>query len=109
MINDFFNSDVSIEQLAVAQSPMGGQKKSYSERIASLACRITPKKIIELDEFGKMTVRMGLRLYCEATSTNLEIDESDRVKLGTRTFQIKTIGNPALLNRHLEIDILEIV
>ena len=48
MISDFFNSDASVEQLAVTQSQMGGQKKSYSERIASLACRITPKKIIEL-------------------------------------------------------------
>ena len=108
MISDFYNSTATVQQETQSSNPMGGVKRSYSTRISSLLCRITPKVIRETDEFGKMTVRQGLRLYCDASSTNLAIEETDRVTLGSRTFQIKGIGNPGLLNDHLEIDLLEI-
>jgi len=41
--------------------------------------------------------------------TNKAIEASDRVTLGTRTFQVKGIDNPGLLDRHLRIEMLEIV
>lgn len=107
-INDFFNSTAIVEQENRTSTSMGGVKRTYSTRISSLLCRITDKNISEIDEFGKWTTRRGLRLYCEATSTNKAIEASDRITLGTRTFQVKAIGNPGLLDRHLQIDILEI-
>lgn len=63
----------------------------------------------EAEGLGKMTVRQGLVLYCEATTANKAIDKSDRMTLGARTFQVKGIENPGLLDRHLKIDLLEIV
>jgi hypothetical protein len=69
----------------------------------------TRTAFVETDAFGKKTVRQGLVLYCEASTINKAIDESDRVTLGTRTFQVKGISNPGLLDRHLKIDLLEIV
>lgn len=108
MISDFYNSTATVEQEVQSKNPMGGIVRSYTTRITSLLCRITPKTIRETDEFGKMTVRQGLRLYCDATSTNRAIEETDRITLSSRTFQVKGIGNPGLLNKHLEIDLLEI-
>lgn len=115
MIQDFYNSTITVQQETQTKNPMGGVSRTYSTRIASLACRISPMDIrrraafAEAGEFGKMTIRQGLILYCDASSTNKAIDESDRMTLGTRTFQVKGINNPGLLDRHLEIDILEIV
>jgi hypothetical protein len=63
----------------------------------------------ESDEFGKQTIRQGLVLYCEASTANKAIDESDRITVGARTFQVKGIDNPGLLDRHLRIEMLEIV
>ena len=115
MITDFYNSTATVMQEAQSKNPMGGVKRTYSTRITSLLCRISPMDIrrraafAEADEFGKMTVRQGLILYCDASTANKAIDESDRMTLGTRTFQVKGINNPGLLDRHLEIDLLEIV
>jgi len=109
LINDFYNSAATVKQETQTKTPMGGVSRSYSTRIASLSCRITDKDIREIDEFGKWTTRRGLRLYCDASSTNKAITASDRVTLGTRTFQVKAIGNPGLLDRHLQVDLLELI
>ena len=115
LISDFFNSVVIVKQENRSQNAMGGISRIYSNRIDSLSCRITPMDIrrrtafAEAEGLGKMTVTQGLVLYCKASSTNKTIDESDRVILGTRTFQVKGIDNPGLLDRHLRIEMLEIV
>jgi hypothetical protein len=87
---------------------MGSVRRTYSDRISSLLCRITDRNIREQDENGKWTTIRISRLYCDASATNKAIEATDRVTLGTRTFQVKTIKNPGLLDRHLEIDLLEI-
>ncbi len=84
---------------------MGGQKKSYSTRIAALDCRVTPRNVNETDEFGKLTVRQIWRLYCAATTANKAINESDRVTVGSREFEVTGIKNPGLQDHHLEIDL----
>jgi len=115
LIQDFFNSSVTVQRETQTKNPMGGISRTYSTRIAALQCRISPMDIrrrtafAEAAGFGKMTVIQGLILYCDASSTNIAIDVSDRIILGTRTFQVKGIDNPGLLNRHLQIDLLEIV
>ena len=109
MISDFYNSTATVMQEVQTKNQMGGVTRSYTERIASLLCRITDKNIREEDSLGKWTTVRGLMLYCDATSTNKAIEPSDRVTLGTRTFQVKTVKNPGLLDKHLEIAILEIV
>ena len=109
MISDFYNSTVIVKQVSKSKNPMGGITRSYSNRIDALECRITDKNIREVDENGKWTTRRGSMLYCDASSTNKAIAASDRVTLGTRTFQVKTIKNPGLLDRHLEVVLLEIL
>lgn len=115
LITDFFNSTVVVQQETKGKSTMGGVSRTYSTRIASLECRVNPMDIrrrtafAEAEGFGKMTVNQGLVLYCEASTANKAIDESDRVTLGTRTFQVKGIENPGLLDKHLKIEMLEIV
>jgi hypothetical protein len=109
LISDFYNSTATVEKETQTTNQMGGIARSYSTRISSLLCRITDKDIRELDEFGKWTTRRGLRLYCDATTANLAIIPSDRIVLGSRTFQVKAIGNPGILNHHLELDLLEIL
>lgn len=109
MITDFFNSTAVIKKANKTSTAMGSIGRTYTTRIASLPCRINAKKANEQDEFGKWTMISNYRLYCEATTVNKAIEESDRVILGTRTFQVKAINNPGLLDRHLQIDLLEIV
>ena len=105
MIADFYDSTAEVELLTITVSGMGGKKKSYSTRITSLECRVTPRTATEADEFGKLTVREFWRLYCAATATNKAMSESDKVTIGSREWEITGIRNPALLDRHLEIDL----
>ena len=109
MIEDFYNSTATVKQETQAKNQMGGVTRSYTTRIASLLCRITDKNISEVDSLGKWTTVRGSMLYCDASTTNKAIEPSDRISLGTRTFQVKTVKNPGLLDRHLEITMLEIV
>ncbi len=109
MITDFFNSTGLVEQLTNRRTGMGGLSKSYTTRISNLPCRLSSKfrgDFSETDEFGKMTVRQGWRLYCEASSTNKAIKESDRITVDSKVYQVKTIHNPGNLDRHLQIDLL---
>ena len=108
-IADFFNSSALVEQQTSTTTGMGGSAKSYSSRIASLPCRLSTKNIREVDQFGKITMRGILRLYCDASSTNKAIEPSDRVTIDSRGFEITGIENPGELNRHLEIDLKEVI
>ena len=109
MLSDFFNSSATVYQLSTTQTGMGGMRKNYDTvRIASLSCRISNKNITETDEFGKMTVREGWRLYCDASSANQAITESDRITVAGKTFEVTGAHNVAELNRHLQIDIVEV-
>ncbi len=103
-IADFYNSTAEVQALTITKTGMGGKKKSYSTRIESLVCRVTPKTVTEADEFGKLTVREIWRLYCAASTANKAISESDKVIVGSREFEIEGIRNPALLDRYLMID-----
>jgi Phage head-tail joining protein. len=108
MITDFFNSTATVKQLTTTKNPMGGLTKSYSTRISSMPCRLSTRNIREADEFGKITIREILRLYCSATSTNKAIEESDQIEISDRTFEVTGIHNPGELDRHLQIDLMEI-
>lgn len=108
-IGDFFNSTAVVNSLSTTQTGMGGMRKNYdTERIAALLCRISKKNIAETDERGKRTIREGYRLYCDASSTNRAITESDRITVDGKTWEVVGIYNPGVLNKHLEIDIVEV-
>lgn len=109
MLSDFFNSTAVVYQLSTTQTGMGSMRKNYDTvRIAALLCRITNKNISEIDMYGKMTVREGWRLYCDGSSTNRAIAESDRITVSGKTFEVTGVNNVAMLGRHLQIDIVEV-
>lgn len=108
-ISDFFNSTAVVYQLSTTQTGMGGMRKNYDTvRIAALKCRISNKNISEIDMYGKMTVREGWRLYCDGSTTNQAIAESDRIVVAGKTFEVTGTNNVAILDRHLQIDIMEV-
>ena len=112
MISDFFNSTAVVKQEASVKTGIGGVKRTFTTRIASLPCRLAIKHnqedVIEVDQYGKRTVRKIWRLTCAFSTANNEITESDRITAVGREYEITGIYNPAQLNRHLEIDLLEV-
>ncbi len=102
------NTTAEIQNFTTAQTVSGTANRTYVTRIASLACAVQPERLKSVDEFGKITVRNGYRLYCDYTTTNLTITEKDRVIWDSRTFEISAIGDGAGRNHHLEIDMLEV-
>lgn len=110
MLTDFLNSIAEVQQITTSQTGMGGQKKNYSTRISALACRISKKfkGLNEVEQFGKLTIRNLWMLYCEATTAALAIIETDRIIFNSKTYDITGIYNPGQLDRHLEIELLEV-
>lgn len=108
MIEGFYDTTAVVSQPTRTQNEMGGIQLTFSTRIAALMCRPNPKTIQEADQYGKMTLREVWKLYCEASTTNKAIDESDRVVFNSRTFEVTGIANPGNQDHHLEIDLSEI-
>ncbi len=112
MITDFFNSTAVVKQETTSTTSIGGVKRTFTTRIAALPCRVASKHsqedVIEVDQQGKRTVRRIWRLFCEASTANKAIVETDRVTVGSLKYEITGIYNPGLLDRHLQIDLLEV-
>lgn len=53
----------------------------------------------------KITVLLSHKIYCDAS---VVIAADDRVKLGSRYFDVKLIQEPSNLDEHLEIGVLEV-
>lgn len=102
------NTTALIQSVAFSQTTSGTANPTYSTRIASLTCTVQPKRLKSVDEFGKITLMNGYRLYCDFNSTNEAIDESDRVTWDSRTFEIFAIGDGGGRGHHFEIDMLEV-
>ena len=107
-IEDFYDTTATVQQMNTNTNTMGGVTKTYTTRISALLCRISVGTIRETDQYGKMIVRTTPMLYCDASSTNKNIAESDRVIVGSNTYEVLTIGNPGLQDHHLEITIEEV-
>jgi hypothetical protein len=106
--SSLMNTTALVQKVAFAQTTSMTANPTYSTRITSLACSVQPKRLKSVDEFGKITLMNGYRLYCEYNSTNAAIDETDRVTWDSRTFEINAIGDGAGRNHHFEIDMLEV-
>lgn len=113
MIEDFYNSTALVEKQIPAQTSMGGVKKNWATRIASVAGRFDIKSAIgtavnEAEEFAKMTTRQIETFFCEASTVNKAIIESDRMTIDGRIYLVTGVRNPGLLDRHLEIGLEQI-
>ncbi len=107
-IADFYNSTAVVSQMIRQKTGMGSTSRSYATRIPSLACRLAMKTIAEVDQNDKATMREVWRLYCAATSTNKAIETTDRIVVNSKTFEVTGIYNPGNLDKHLQIDLLEV-
>lgn len=112
-IRTFLTTTVLVQKRTTSRNSMGGSKQTFSTRIAALQCRLKRSKQDEVEVYGKMTVTGLWRLYCVADSDGLSIEETDRIVWTrgstSKTYQVKSIYNPGQLDRHMEIDILEIL
>jgi Na+-transporting NADH:ubiquinone oxidoreductase subunit NqrF len=112
MITGFFNSTAEVKQEVKTTTGMNSIRRDYTTRIAALKCRLSIRHgqddVVETDDFGKRTVWKVWRLYCSATTEALAITETDRIEVGNKKFEVTGIYNPAVLNRHLQIDLLEV-
>ncbi len=110
-IEDFYDNTAVVQQATNVRTNMGGNKKVYTTRIASLSCRLSIDRrdaITETDQYGKRTIREYWRLYCEASTANKAIELNDRVTADGKTFEVEGGYNPAIQNHHLEIRLLEV-
>jgi len=82
---------------------MGGWTETWSDD-STFQGRLGSLPAEERLASDKVTVYATHRLYCN----NLTISEEDRVKLGSRLFEIKAVRNPSNINDHLELDLLEV-
>ena len=87
---------------------MGGQDKTWSNRIASVKCAFRELTADELVRFGRVTGESVYRFYFEATSDNRDIILMDRVIFDGRTFEVNSIYNVSGKDRLLQIDTTEI-
>ena len=108
-IEDFYDSTALVEKVVAGQTAMGGSKKNFTTRITALLGRLSSAKPIEVDSLGKRTVRNTWRFYCDASTTNKAILESDRFVISSKYYEILGIGNPGMQDHHLEIRLLEIL
>ena len=74
--------------------------------LASIPCRLQPYSGRELFTAGKTTVFASHRLFMAVPS--VAIAEADRVKFGTRIFEISLIKNWDEADRFYRLDLLEI-
>ena len=107
-VGDFYNSTAVVYKQVATQTAMGSVKKSYTVRIASVVCRLAKKRISEVDQYSKRTVRAVWRMYCSASAENKAIEESDRVTISSQDYEVEGIYNPANKDHHLEINLLEV-
>jgi len=110
MIDDFYTQTAKIEQSSETQTDMGGHARAWTTRIPALKCRIKRQSFNETDDYGKVTLKTGGRLYCAATLTNKTIDPDDRIIIDGNKYEIKgRLYNPGGLNRHLELELVEVL
>ena len=107
---DLLDTEFTIQSKTLTSDDMGGFTEAWNDgatfegrlSIVVMGDRFSAEKI----ENDKVTVFISHKIYCKA---DVVIDEEDRVKLGTRYFDIKMVKKPSNLETgHLEISVLEV-
>ena len=79
----------------ITQSSAGGAVKTFANSYSSMPCMLNENSGStdkEKREFGKRTTRGDFMIYAEPNDSAKAITKSDRIVLGTRTFEV--IGVP---------------
>lgn len=76
-------------------------------RLSSVSVRESiTNKLVSASLLSTVAVYSSHRLFCLGT---VAITELQRVKLGTRIFEIKGVNNPSNISHHKEVDLLEVI
>ena len=105
-----YRHSVAVQSRTTSQTSYGTYDPTYAERIAALPCLLQAKNVRVADEFGKITYRRIVRLYCDMNTT---IDENNRVVVANSgtgvqfagTYEILGIKDAGGQGRKLEIDL----
>jgi len=108
MFGNMLQLSCSVKKPTISQNVMGGQDKSWSNRIDSVKCAFRELSANELIKFGKQTGESGYRFYFEAISADKDIILMDRITYNGRTFEVNSIYNVSGKDRLLQIDCTEI-
>ena len=108
MVGNMLQLTCSVQKPTISQNDMGGQDKSWSNRIDSVRCAFRELSADELIRFGKQTGESVYRFYLEATSANKLIILLDRIIYDGRTFEVNSIYNVSGKDRLLHIDTTEL-
>ena len=107
---DLLDTEFTIQSKTLTSDSMGGFTEAWTDgatfdgriSIVVMGDRFSTEKI----ENDKPTVLISHKIYCKA---DVVIDEEDRVKLGSRYFEVKMVKKPSNLETgHLEISVLEV-
>lgn len=104
-IDSLLTQTCSVQKNTTSQADTGGVINTFANRIASLPCLLNQRRSQgEIIEFGKVTNRDGNILFAEYNTSAAAIVPSDRITLGTRTFEVtKTPYDPGNRNNHFQI------
>lgn len=103
-IEDLFIDSFVPLTLARTDDGVGGYSETWMEGTAfpGRLCDIRADRRLSQD---RLTVYATNTLFCSAS---VPLVETQKVKLGDRTFQIRAVHNPSNMNHHLQIDLLEV-
>ena len=102
-IQSLSNSLALVERPTFAQTATGSASVSAWTTVeAALPCRFQPTKGDETIQEDKLTVIITHKLFCLTTAN---IQQQDRVTVGSIVARVHAIRNIDMLSHHLEVDL----
>ena len=94
-VRNMLTQSATVTTPTITQSSAGGAIKTFNNSYSSMPCTLNENSQStdkEGHEFGKRTTRGDYIFYAEPNDSAKAITKSDRIELGTRTFEV--IGVP---------------
>ena len=99
------NNRCDIQRVTEVIDNLGARRQTWATLYAAVPCRIQPISGREAAEFSRVDVRISHKMFCEA---NYTFTEKDRVKFGSRYFDIETVRDVDEMGHHLEVLLEEV-
>jgi head-tail adaptor len=106
-LDHLYISTFSTRRPVVTQNQLGAGAEVFSTNISSFKGRLQKRSnSTEGQESGRITELSDFNLYCGPSN---DINATDRVVFGTRSFEVVTVDDANQLGNHLKVELLEIV
>jgi len=106
-LTELYIDTFKLQSMSRTPDSVGGYTESWADGV-TFAGRLSLLSEVERMSDDKLTVFGSHKLYCDPS---VVITEADRIKLGTRVFEVKAIQLPSNLSSgigHQEITVLEV-